>query len=89
MLTVNAVPGTGLALTLQPDGGIVVAGSDTAESRFVIARYTADGRLDTPFGVGGAVSIDFAGPGTIGLGAGVTTASVLSDGRIVAVGPVR
>ena len=88
MVTVDSVPGTGLALALQPDDSVVVAGSDTAETRFVIARYTTDGRLDTTFG-GGAVSTDFAAPGTIGLDAGATTVIVAPDGKIIALGPVR
>ena len=80
MVTVDSVPGTGSALALQPDDSVVVAGSDTAETRFVIARYTTDGRLDTTFG-GGAVSTDFAAPGTIGLDAGATTVIVAPDGK--------
>ncbi len=52
---------TGLAL--QGDGRIVVAGymsTNTAEEQnFALARYNADGSLDTTFGNGGTVMTDF------------------------------
>jgi uncharacterized delta-60 repeat protein len=52
------------AVALQPDGKIVVAGyifaSDAGTADFLIARYLADGSLDTSFGGSGSVLIDFA-----------------------------
>ena len=57
----------GLAVALQPDGKIVVAGDrrtpyegwklDVAD--FALARYTSDGDLDTTFGNGGKVTTNF------------------------------
>ena len=51
------------ALTLQPDGKIVVAGYSTVSGTFdfALARYHANGRLDTMFGDGGRVTTDFGG----------------------------
>jgi uncharacterized delta-60 repeat protein len=51
------------AVTIQPDGKIVVAGgvqgpADTFPRWFALARYTADGRLDPTFGTGGIVMAD-------------------------------
>ena len=47
------------AVMLQPDGKIVVAGhsgnSVVSSSNFALARYNADGSLDSGFGVGGKV----------------------------------
>ncbi|MBI2204692.1 MAG: hypothetical protein HYU41_12655 [Candidatus Rokubacteria bacterium] len=52
-----------LALALQPDGKLVVAGSANLGDRdvFAIARYLPDGRLDPAFGTGGTVTTDFSG----------------------------
>jgi uncharacterized delta-60 repeat protein len=75
------------ALTLQPDGRIVVAGSvDTgaadAKSDFALARYDADGNLDTSFGSAGKVIIDFARSSDIAEAVAIQAA----DGKIVAAG---
>ena len=45
------------ALAIQRDGKIVAAGEwhNGADSRFVVARYTSDGKLDRGFGRGGVV----------------------------------
>jgi uncharacterized delta-60 repeat protein len=53
------------ALAIQPDGKIVAAGeADLGEGDpnedFVLARFTADGRLDPAFGDGGKVATDFS-----------------------------
>jgi uncharacterized delta-60 repeat protein len=54
------------AVALQPDGRIVVAGTEGDSSGagrdFAIARYNRDGSLDTGFGAGGRVTAGF-GPG--------------------------
>ncbi len=72
LTTVNAV-------AIQADGKIVVAGK--ADDQFALARFTADGVLDTtpPFSGDGVVRI---------LGSGSTAAAlaVLPDGMIVAAG---
>ena len=56
-------PASAVALALQPDGRIVVAGgvSFGAPNRVALARYTASGALDPTFGDGGTVISDFGG----------------------------
>src|SRR5262245_63400360 len=53
----------GFAVTIQPDGKIVVAGESGIggrNPRFAIVRYETDGSLDASFGGGdGKVPIDF------------------------------
>jgi uncharacterized delta-60 repeat protein len=51
-------------VALQPNGKIVVAGYTAASdvvADFAVARYNADGSLDTSFGTGGKVTTDFGG----------------------------
>lgn len=79
------------ALALQSDGRIVAAGitrpsvTQTSEvDDFVITRHRVDGTLDTTFGTGGAVKVDFFGSSD-----GAECVSVLADGRIVASGLAR
>ena len=77
------------AVTIQPDGKIVVLSGDnvvTNSNKYVILRYNSDGSLDTGFGGGDGV-VETAGP------AGATSdlryphaIAVKSDGKIVAVG---
>ena len=74
------------ALAIQPDGKIVVAGSNFVASRegpsdFALARYNPDGTLDASFGAGGKVTTTFGTGGDFG------NALVLQpDGKIVVVG---
>lgn len=66
-------------VAIQPDGKILVAGSTAGE--WAVARYEADGTLDTSFGRDGKVRTDFT--------SGPDNASALviqSDGKIVVVG---
>jgi uncharacterized delta-60 repeat protein len=55
----------GLAMVLQPDGKIIVAGSvyqndpSIVSPDFGLVRYDPDGSLDLTFGVGGKVTTDF------------------------------
>ncbi len=48
---------------VQPDGKILVCGTranaDAPGSDFLVARFTANGGLDTTFGAGGKIAIDF------------------------------
>ncbi len=75
------------ALALAPDGKIVVAGYTDAGSTgydFALARYNADGSLDTTFGSGGKVTTAF--------GSGTDEAYALAlapDGKIVVAGRSR
>jgi len=50
----------GRALTLQPDGKILLVGSTTTpeRTRMVALRYDADGFLDPGFGVGGIATVE-------------------------------
>ncbi len=59
----NAVS-TAYAVTTQPDGKVVIAGTSfTSGSKtgndFLVARYNADGSVDTSFGTGGGTLTDF------------------------------
>jgi uncharacterized delta-60 repeat protein len=77
------------ALSLQPDGKIVVAGTSSVHGsgtggNFALARYNVDGSLDATFGTGGKVITDFINNGS-------DEAHVLAlqpDGKIVAAGHV-
>jgi uncharacterized delta-60 repeat protein len=71
------------ALAIQPDGKIVVAGSDFSSNDgadFGLARYNTDGSLDLTFGAGGKVHTDF---GSFSL---ITCIALQPDGKIVAGG---
>jgi uncharacterized delta-60 repeat protein len=48
-----------IAVTLQPDGKILLVGYDYAASVGVLSRYASDGSLDQSFGSAGTVSLDF------------------------------
>lgn len=52
------------AVSIQPDGKIVVAGyatDETAKDDFVVVRYLPNGKLDTAFGEGGKIVTNFMG----------------------------
>jgi uncharacterized delta-60 repeat protein len=71
----------GIALT--GDGHILVAGhtlGSGGDLDFALARYTAEGELDTPWGTGGVVKTDFGGDDF------AENLTVQLDGRIVVVG---
>ena len=72
---------TAAAVAIQPDGKILVAGSarvSAVEWEFALARYRADGSLDS----------SFAGDGTVttGLGGSAYSVAIQTDGRIVVAG---
>lgn len=68
------------SITLQPDGKIVVGGSSRyIDVRFALARYNANGFLDTTFGGDGRVSLG---------GSRYESVTVQADGKIVAGGGV-
>ncbi|MFN2509038.1 MAG: delta-60 repeat domain-containing protein [Chthoniobacterales bacterium] len=64
------------ALVVQPDGKIVVAGTD-----FILARYNPDGSLDSSFGNRGIVMTNFAGQRSH-----ASALALQADGKIVAAG---
>jgi len=71
------------AVALQPDGKIIVAGSTgdfSVISDFAIARYNSDGSLDTTFGVGGKVSVNF------GVSDYIRAVTLQPDGNVLAAG---
>ena len=77
----------GLAVAVQPDGKIVVAGRADGISGsgtdFAIVRYNSGGSLDTSFGTGGKVTTAI-GPGT---SQDIAYAvAIQADGKIVAAG---
>ncbi|MCA9060056.1 MAG: hypothetical protein KDA85_16225, partial [Planctomycetaceae bacterium] len=72
------------AVSVQEDGAIVVAGTTNAngDDDFLLARFTADGRLDTSFGAGTGYIVT-------AIGAGDDTAAAIqlqSDRRILVAG---
>jgi uncharacterized delta-60 repeat protein len=83
-----------LAVALQPDGSIVVAGTASGPglpdpppssfisgmNEFTIARYTGDGQLDNSFGTGGVVQVCFGGRDV------ADAVSVNADGTILVCG---
>ncbi len=76
------------SVALQGDGKIVVAGyslNPAANYDFALARYNADGSLDTSFNGTGKVTTDFSSAtlGTNDIGRGVM---IQSDGKIVVAG---
>jgi len=84
-LTVDAVRG----VAVQPDGRILAAGvtfenevSLRPNGDFMVARYTADGRPDLTFGIGGVVTTDFEGSSYDELYA----LALQPDGRILTAG---
>ena len=69
------------AMAVQPDGKILIAGRAAASVGLFVARYNADGLLDTDFGTGGAT--------TKAVGSNLTAARALllqPDGGIVLAG---
>ena len=73
-------------VALQTDGKIVAAGiartgTDEATIDFAVARYKADGTLDSSFGTGGKVTTDFEGNADIASGI-----ALQDDGKIVVAG---
>jgi len=73
----------GWDMALQPDGKIILGGYallSSANADFILARYNADGSLDTAFGSGGIVTQDLGGQD---YAYGV---NVQSSGKIVAGG---
>ena len=75
----------GMAIT-QPDGKILVAGMESQPAfgnDYYVARYNADGSLDTSFGNNGYVKTDISG-----YIAGIDAVAVGPDGKIVLAGQV-
>jgi uncharacterized delta-60 repeat protein len=75
--------GSGEAVAIQPDGGIVTVGrrGDGARFDFAATRHDAAGRLDPGFGTGGIATTDLGGGDDEAF-----DAAPLADGGFVAVG---
>jgi uncharacterized delta-60 repeat protein len=76
------------AVAIQGDGKIVAAGSALASGviydyNFALARYSADGILDTTFGSGGKVLTSFGGSESMDVANGL---AIQGDGKIAAGG---
>ena len=69
----------GNSVTVQADGKILVAG--TSDYNFALARYTADGSLDTSFSGDGMLATDFFGMDDWG-----RSVTVQADGKILLAG---
>lgn len=81
--SINGTDGRFNAAALQSDGKIIVVGYSVSGGRkaFLVARFTADGALDTTFGSSGITTSSF--------GAGEDIAydvAIQEDGKIVVVG---
>jgi uncharacterized delta-60 repeat protein len=74
----------GMAVALQPDGRIVVAGRSESGNNvdFALARYNSDGTLDNTFGGSGWVVTDFA-KGDFGY-----AVALQPDGKIILAGAI-
>ncbi len=73
---------SGLSITLQPDGKIVVAGQATQVTQaFALARYNINGSLDTSFDTDGKVTTVIGTMGNC-----VRSVIIQPDGKIVAAG---
>jgi uncharacterized delta-60 repeat protein len=72
------------AVAVQPDGKIVAVGlADGKGGRFALARYAADGSLDTSFGGDGRVVTDFTPASDKAF-----AVAIAPDGKIVAAGAI-
>ena len=69
-------------MLLQPDGKVIMVGGSASD--FMLARYNADGTLDTTFSGDGLATADISGGADAAFGA-----VLLADGRIVVVGSSR
>jgi uncharacterized delta-60 repeat protein len=83
VIKLSAADDNAKALTFQNDGKIVLAGGAGQSGSYetsVLVRVSADGILDSGFGVGGKVLIDF------GLPSHSHSVAIQSDGNIVVTG---
>src|SRR5580704_13901878 len=86
--------GTGVAL--QPDGKIIWVGSQNTPGfpafgtfSFAVARFNANGSLDTSFGTGGQASVEFFAPPMQGAQEFARAVLVQPDGKTLVAGSAR
>jgi uncharacterized delta-60 repeat protein len=88
---VNYAPAN--ALALQPDGKVVDVGEVHAANgqfdEFGLARFTANGSLDTTFGSGGTVTTEFFAPPLAGVHEAADAVLVQPDGKILVGGSAK
>jgi uncharacterized delta-60 repeat protein len=77
--TLGSTDSHALAVTLSSGGKILIAG--VTSNNFFVAQFNADGSLDSSFGVGGKVIVDFSGSVSF-----AQDVLVQADGKIVAAG---
>ena len=78
---VSANDDFGTAITVQADGKLVVAGYGwTIPDVGILVRYNVDGSLDTTFGSGGSLQMDF------GSSTDLSAVAIQDDGQIVVAG---
>ncbi len=70
-----------LAMVIQSDGKILLAGYGGGYKYFALARYNSDGSLDNTFGTGGKVTTDIGGSYDL-----VYDIAIQSDGKIIVTG---
>lgn len=75
------------AVAIQADGKIVAVGYADGLRDFAVARYNADGSLDTTFATGGKfTSYSISSPSYYFSGGSATAVAIQSDGKIVVAG---
>jgi uncharacterized delta-60 repeat protein len=91
------IGGEGLqGIALQPDGKIIWVGSQNTPGfpafgtfSFAVARFTANGTLDSSFGTGGHASVEFFAPPMQGAQEFARAVLVQPDGKILVAGSAR
>jgi uncharacterized delta-60 repeat protein len=91
------VGGEGLqGVALQPDGKIIWVGSQNTPGftpfgtfSFAVARFNANGSLDTSFGTGGQAGVEFFAPPMEGAQEFARAVLVQPDGKILVAGSAR
>ncbi|MCY4448404.1 MAG: cadherin-like beta sandwich domain-containing protein, partial [Chloroflexi bacterium] len=83
----NSANDLAVAVAIQPDGKIVVAGRARNGSRdeFALVRYNADGTPDTGFGTGGKVTTP-VGDASTGVGDSINAMELQANGKIIVAG---
>jgi uncharacterized delta-60 repeat protein len=83
-------------VALQPDGKIIWVGSQNTPGftpfgtfSFAVARFNANGSLDTTFGTGGQASVEFFAPPMQGAQEFARAVLVQPDGKILVAGSAR
>ncbi len=68
-----------ISMVVQSDGKILVGGS--AANDYIVARFNADGSIDTSFGTSGRITTDFTSNSDVG-----RSIAIQNDGKIIIAG---